>query len=100
MKLTLPLRSITSHFWSALLNSIWLALMIPSRPRSCSEMASVQRQWAVPSGVNRIWMFIVFDWLIVDPPSLNWRKSMNLVTRPLWVNQLGLKPVLGPICWA
>ena len=28
MNLTLPLRSITSHFWSALLNSIWLALVI------------------------------------------------------------------------
>jgi hypothetical protein len=51
-KRILPLRPMTSHFWSAWLNSIWLALVISSRPRSCNEMASVQRQWAVPSGLN------------------------------------------------
>jgi hypothetical protein len=63
MNLTLPLRSFTSQCCVALLNSIWLARETSSRPSSCSGTASVQRQWAVPSGLNEmvIFMVVIFE---------------------------------------
>jgi hypothetical protein len=51
---------------------MWLALVISSRPGSCMDMASVQRQLAVPSGWNAIWMFMLVvglmmgDWLLFE----------------------------------
>jgi hypothetical protein len=40
---TLPLRSNTSQFWSALWNSMLVARVISSRPSSCNGRTSVQR---------------------------------------------------------
>jgi len=71
MNLTLPLRSITSQCCVALLNSIWLARVISRRPSSCNGNASVQRQWAVPSGLN----CIVVVMFMVDYGIEGWFRS-------------------------
>ena len=65
MNLTLPFRFLTSQCCVVLLNSMWLARVISSRPSSCREMASVQRHRAVPLGLNVIWVFmLLIEWVI------------------------------------
>lgn len=63
----MPRRSITSQCRVLLLNLIWLARVISKWPRSSKLMASVQRDRAVPSGLNSlvVVMFMMVDWLIV-----------------------------------